>query len=180
MDVTVITPTISGREKLLDECKLSVSNQLERVANHFWLLDQDRKGPAFIRNKLAKQADTEWIAFLDDDDLLMPNHFALHQPFQDEADVIFSWGEVVHTDGGRALFDSSFNKERILAGHNSIPVTASVRRSLFDKVGGFSLTERFEDWALWRDLIKINARFQCIETVTWEYRIFSEGRNSKE
>jgi glycosyltransferase involved in cell wall biosynthesis len=180
MDVTVITPTIVGREGLLLECIESVKGQIEPVADHRWLLDVERRGPAYTRNRIAMDINTEWIAFLDDDDLLLPEHFNLHKEFVDTADVIFSWGEVVHGDGGRALFDSSYNEERILAGHNSIPVTATVRRSLFNRVGGFDLNERFEDWALWKALILVGARFQCIQTVTWHYRIVTEGRNAKE
>lgn len=180
IDLTVITPTVAGREALLEECKESVKNQTVPVADHRWLLDVNRHGPALTRNVLVRDVETEWIAFLDDDDILLPNHFEVHQPFLDDYDVIFSWGMVVHRDGGQALFDSSYNPERILQGHNSIPVTATVRRSLFNYVTGFRLEERFEDWALWRDLIYAGARFKCIEEVTWHYRISPEARNSKE
>lgn len=180
MDVTVITPTIPGREDLLEECIESVKNQLLPATAHLWAVDYDKRGPAFMRNQLVSQATTEWVTFLDDDDLMLPEHLLLHSAFVDEADVVTSWSYIVHRDGGQALFDTGHNPERILSGHNTMPVTASVRRESFLSVGGFKEHERFEDWALWRDLTLAGARFQNIERVTWHYRIQPLGRNHKE
>lgn len=179
MDVTVITPTISERHLLLQQCIDSVRNQIEPVKDHLWMIDSEAYGPSYVRNELVKEARTQWVAFLDDDDLLYPNHFLLHAPYQNNADVIFSWGDQLFEDGRRVLLPSRYDPDTILSGNNTIPVTATVRKSVFEAVGGFSLSERLEDWALWRDLIGIGARFQCIQQVTWDYRIFPNGRNSQ-
>jgi len=81
VDVTVITPTVPGREKLLEECIESVRKQTLQPVAHLVLMDKDKEGPAVIRNRLLKQVETEWVAFLDDDDLLMPNHFDVHNTY---------------------------------------------------------------------------------------------------
>lgn len=180
MDVTVITPTIAGREGLLQECIQSVKDcSGDHVRDHVWRLDLNFGGPALTRNRLIRTVNSEWTAFLDDDDVLLPNHFDLHSQHTD-ADVIFSWGMVIHPDGGEALFDSSYNKESILAGHNTIPVTASVRTEHLFQVGGFDVNERFEDWALWKALILNGSKFKCIEEVTWHYRVQAGNRNKEE
>lgn len=180
MDITVITPSLIDRAEKLAECRQSVLAQTYPVYDHLVMTDKDLKGPAWTRNQLALMVETEWIAFLDDDDLLLPNHFELHKEYQHTADVIFSWGEAIHPDGGRSLFDSHYNEESILSGHNTIPVTATVRTSKFREVNGFPENERFEDWGLWKRLILAKARFQGIEEITWHYRIFPENRNGAE
>lgn len=177
MDVTVITPTILGRESLLQECKDSVINQIEPVKSHLYLLDKDLRGPGFIRNELAKQADTEWIAFLDDDDILLPEHFAIHKCFEDEADVIFSWSYVILKDGTKSEFKSSFDPKKILSGYNTIPMVVTIRKEIFDKVGGFDIEAKLEDLKLWQTLIAAQTRFYCINRITWHYRLTPNSRN---
>ena len=182
MEITVVTPSIPDRVHMLEECLESVKNQQYPAKEHLYIVDSGYRGPAWSRNRIVDKVTTDWISFLDDDDLALPDHLATHSQYGDDFDVIFSWGEVVHPDGARVLFDSSYNPERILQGHNSIPVTASVRTSAFRDVGGFSETERFEDWHLWKKLILAGARFMCIEQVTWEYRVGHgiKNRNEKE
>ena len=151
------------------------------MIDHRMGVDESGVGPAKMRNLLARGVKTTWLSFLDDDDLMLPNHLAEHSEYFDTADVIFSWGMVIHPDGSEALFDSSYNEESILKGHNTIPVTATVRRSYFERVGGFPENERFEDWALWKRLILAGAKFQCIPKVTWHYRVgLGQNRNEKE
>ena len=181
MDITVITPSIPGRVHMLAECIESIKAQEYQPVKHLYQIDSDYRGPAWTRNRLVDKTDSGWISFLDDDDLALPMHLLTHSECE-TSDVIFSWGEAVHPDGGRKLFDSSYNPERILSGHNTIPVTATVRTELFREVGGFSETERFEDWHLWKKLIQYGARFTCIEQVTWEYRVNHgiDSRNEKE
>ena len=180
-EVSVITPSIPGREWVLDRNKSTVKYQTYKNVTHLYDVDVDRRGPAWMRNRLVERSDTEWISFLDDDDTMHINHLELHMPFTEEYDVIFSWGQIVHKGGGAAVFDSSYNPHKILRGHNTIPVTATVNRSFFDRVGGFSETERFEDWFLWKSLILKGARFKCIEQVTWDYNMgLPDQRNSKE
>jgi len=205
IDVTVITPTISGREELLEECMASVDAQTMKPAKHLIGLDKNLEGPAVIRNRLAKEVDTEWIAFLDDDDLLMPNHFEIHNTYmRDEGwdfghgnlelklvedvvadqgfmyDVISSWCMLVDDAGDSRLFDTAPHIDRIMENHNSLPVTATVRTSTFRSVGGFSARARFEDMALWQSLIAANAEFKAVYIPTWYYRVHPNSRNSKE
>lgn len=180
LDVTVITPSLSWRGTKLARCIQSVANQETPVAHHLIQVDLQEKGPVSVRNNLARNVTTEWIAFLDDDDTLLPHHFSRHQALMvDGVDVIFSWCDIVHENGGRATMKSFFDRDKTIKGPNTLPITVTMRKLLLDKVGGFP-NKRFEDWELWKLLAKERAVFRGIEEVTWEYRLSSDGRNQKE
>lgn len=166
---------------MLQECIESVLNQTYPVKEHLYEVDVHGEGPARIRNRLTDKATTDWIAFLDDDDLLRPEHFAIHSQYEDDFDVIFSWGEIIDASGWREVFTSGYQPETILGGRNTIPITATVRTGVFRAVGGFNENERFEDWYLWKTLIQHGARFMCIEATTWDYRTgHGTNRNDNE
>lgn len=76
--VAVCIPTIPGREALLRRALASVHAQREgwgatRILVH---RDEDRQGAAASRNILLAKADTDVVAWLDDDDWLEPVHIA--------------------------------------------------------------------------------------------------------
>lgn len=208
VDVTVITPTISGREHLLEECIESVKKQTIVPMEHRVKLDEHRVGPARIRNELAAGVRTEWITFLDDDDILLSNHFEIHNLYmkgsapapkrtcvsdlkqgtvesvvpgaEERWDVISTWCMMVHEPGNEVLFEGTPQPKRIMSGHNTLPITATVRTEMFNEVGGFNENVRFEDLVLWQDLYRAGARFKSFYIPTWHYRITPGGRNEAE
>lgn len=165
-NVTVITPTIRGREEFLSECMRSVLKQKGGVPGHLIKLDWNNEGPASVRNELVSMADTEWILFLDDDDFLNEDYLEKIRSSSPYADVVYSW---CNEEGFNAGLDREFNAEA-LRGANYIPVTACVRKSLFDQVGGFPITGAYEDWGLWIKLLDAGARFKCVQEKLWTYR----------
>ena len=176
MDVTVITPTIKGRELALVDALHSVRQQTV-AAEHVVILDDKRKGPAWARNKGIREATTEWVAFLDDDDVLLPNHLETLLKHSKHADIVYS----LPTAEGRDDWHPQHfcNMDRI-EHTNWIPVTVLARRKVLLDVGGFpGNTEPpdFEDWALWRKLHKAGYRFKCVHQFTWIYR-FKQGSRS--
>lgn len=182
MSTTVITPTIQERSHtLLPECIESVAMQNIKPDNHIIVVDSNKRGPSSARNKGIKAADTDWVSFLDDDDVMYENHIEEHSKYFDESiDVIYSWGMISFPEGSTKEFKGRFDRARIIEGHNTMPVTTSIRRELLLDVGGFDTNARFEDLDLWQRLIKVDAKFFVIREFTWEYRIQSESRNSKE
>lgn len=174
MEVTVITPAIPERANLLAEAIASVARQTLAPAAHLVGVDFARIGPAAIRNRLASGATTEWLAFLDDDDLLDPHHLqTLAAGAREGADVAYTWCRVEGGDGWNP--NSHFDGAR-LEGENFIPVTAAIRTSLFHQVGGFPDGPVYEDWELWRVAYRAGARFVCIPEVTWSYRLLNGNR----
>jgi hypothetical protein len=121
------------------------------------------------------------VAFLDDDDEMLPHHLEhlLAVQATTGADVVYPWHRIIGPDGVTPLpdllgaqgveFDSVALDER-----NFIPVTLLVRRSLLEEVDGFPipLSERWphkdcEDWGCWRSLRDAGARFVHTPEVTW-------------
>jgi glycosyltransferase involved in cell wall biosynthesis len=174
MKIAVITPTISSRSKLLSECKQSVRNQTTNIyIFHSYGEDTDRVGCGQMRNKLISQLDSsyDWIAFLDDDDVMLSNHLELLSQYCDTADIIYSDCETV--GWFKSWETSAFNKDRLFQ-RNYIPVTVLMRRSTFESMNGFAHIFA-EDWDLWKRCSIAGARFAFVPQVTWQYRRFGES-----
>lgn len=163
--VTFIVPTIAERSALLDECLASIDAQTTPAAGALVGLDRQRLGPASIRNALVAQADTEYVAFLDDDDVIYPTYLERLSPHLADADVVYSWCD---TNFGANLA-KPFDADR-LRQYNFVPVTTIVRTELFRQVGGFPTDVAHEDHALWLRLLDIGARFCCVPERLWCYR----------
>jgi GT2 family glycosyltransferase len=169
VNIAVITPTLPGREDLLEECKASVAALGLR---HLIALDTGRHGPALIRNALAAQTDARWLLFLDDDDLLLPNYLDVVRPHLATADVVYTNWELSGADEPRPHpFD-----EASLRRFNFIPVTACVRARAFRAVGGFPTDAVLEDHGLWLALLDHGYRFTHVPTIAWHYRRHAGSR----
>lgn len=170
--ITVVTPTVPGREGLLKECRASVA-ALE--LNHIVMTDANGEGPAALRNRMLKQVVTEWTVFLDDDDLLFPNYVDTVTPHLLGADVVYTaWqlsGAVDPVPYPR--FDPD-----LLRDHNIIPVTACVRTEAVRAVGGFG-TEALEDHGLWLRMLDAGCTFRYSPVIAWHYRRHAGSRSGK-
>jgi glycosyltransferase involved in cell wall biosynthesis len=175
--ITVITPALPTRMHLLGECLRSVAAQEYQPYEHLVALDYAREGPCVIRNRLAAAARGEWLAFLDDDDLLLSNHLReLLEHSAAEADVVYSFCRVegrIEMPGW--IPNSTFDADRLRA-DNFIPVTCAVRKSSFERADGFRKEDGQEDWGLWLRLLNSGARFKCVPIVTWIYRFHGGNR----
>lgn len=174
----VITPTIEGREALLVECVESVRAQTVACAHHVYL-DAERLGPAIIRNTIMHRLGCEFVAFLDDDDLLDPDHIEtlLDAAIAHDADVAFSWYRsegAPETERVPAWDDYAYGV--MLGGRNLVPVTVVAKRQAVLDAGGFWPEDRYEDHALWLRMLARGARFVVVPRETWTYRMTGENR----
>lgn len=170
--ITVVTPTVPGRETLLKECRASVD---ALGLPHLLMLDNFGEGPTAIRNRLIGSVETEWTLFLDDDDLLFPNYLDAVQPLLPNADVVYTAWQLSGAIDPVPLptFDPDLLRQR-----NFIPVTACVRTSALRHVGGFPNAE-LEDHALWLDLLDAGFRFRYTPVIAWHYRRFPGSRTEE-
>jgi len=174
VSVTVITPTIPERAEQLAEAIESVQAQSRPPEAHLIEVDDLRQGTAAMRNRMVEEADTEWVAPLDDDDLLLPIHLQvlLDGASSSGADVIYSdWNGHV-PKGCPRDFDSA-----ALRAKNFIPATALIRREAIEAVGGYPEVHG-EDWALWLLMDRAGARFYRVPVVTWTYRRGTGGKQA--
>ena len=168
--IAVITPTLSDRSSLLYECQRSVEKQTwQGEILHAISEDISKIGPSAMRNSIVESLDPsfKWIAFVDDDDKIDPDHLAVLVANSEGADIIY-------TDSREEGFTKTwqpheFNHKEVERA-NYIPVTALMRRSLFEKIGGFSTVFPGEDQDLFLRADLSGARFRYVPQVTWTYR----------
>lgn len=149
--VTVCIPSIPPRKTLLEQRALpSVWAQTRQPDAVSVSVDFAGVGAAQNRNDSWRDARTEWLAFLDDDDELYPQHLEvlLRTAAETGADLVYPWFDVI---GGRdplavpvdgvlvSPFGVPFGPEQqlFLRHANFIPVTVLVRTDLVREVGGY-------------------------------------------
>lgn len=177
--VTVITPSVPGRTRELADCMQSVAAQTTPVV-HLIRADVDRVGPAVIRTELLDDAETELVAFCDDDDLLDPDHVeTLAAALKDSGfELAWSWHRTAGIGAPRTPRPRSMGEARriLAAGRNVIPVTVVARRSAILEAGAFQPMDRFEDYALWLRMLDAGHRFAYVKRETWTYRFLGDNR----
>jgi glycosyltransferase involved in cell wall biosynthesis len=167
--VAVLTPTLASRAHLLAECRASVLAQTVPV-EHLVMEDVGREGPQVVRNRLSMLSESEWLLPLDDDDLLDPDCVETLLAYADDADVVYPFCRVEGRDDFYVV--NKLWSERSLMLGNFIPVTALIRRDLFDLLGGYRRVQ-LEDWDFWKRAALHGARFVCCPEVLWTYRFLA-------
>src|SRR5262245_19647776 len=187
-DVTVIiphTPT-EARFIMLQRATSSVVTQTVQPADLIIETDDNAEGGSATRNRAIERVKTKWIAFLDDDDELLPIHLAtlLNYARNDEYDVLYPGCRVYNKDGyeiprhmewGRYL--QPFDPD-LLRLTSYIPVTSLVRTELAKKVK-FEAPDGsvYDDWGFYLQLLDIGARFVHVPVITWKW--YHHGGNSQ-
>jgi len=145
----------------------------------------ERFGRSGAANRGARDAESELVAFLDDDDRFYPDHLErlvrAHRAgpeavvYSDAATVVYrregeSWREAQRT----LQYSLDFDPDYLLLA-NYIPLhTLLFPAALLARVGGFDEgLEYSEDWDL---LIRLSAEgsFRHVRAVTCEYRVFED------
>lgn len=169
MKVSVLTPTIEGREEMLEECRMSVVAQTlpEREYEHLVFLDAARHGCSFSMNQLAGEAKGEYLLPLADDDLLLPPALEVLLAHADRGDIIYAqpavWG---------------WQSPHFFEEPPRIPSFALVPRELWLGLGGYDETaKREEDRKLWTKAMMQGVTFYRVDYPCWVYR-FHGGNKS--
>jgi glycosyltransferase involved in cell wall biosynthesis len=171
--ITVVIPTIPPRAEQVGRAIESVWAQTLQPKAVEIVLDSERRGPAATRNRALERVDTEWVAFLDDDDELYPNHLRLLARCArlTDSDVVYpgydSDDDQVNCFG--LPFDATLLERR-----NFIPVTVLARTEMVLAAGGFKphpdeSGDPCEDWGLWLSMLDIGAKFTHLPVRTWRW-----------
>lgn len=172
--ISVLTASLPTRMAMLAECMASVGAQTLAPVEHLIAIDHARRGPAAVRTSLLQAAVGEFVAIVDDDDVLLPNHLELLAAT--DADIAYSYCTV---EGREWVPNRLFDADALRRG-NYIPITTLIRRQVLMDLGGFRAgVNGWEDWDLWLRALDAGATFACVPEVTWRYRFHGGNRTTK-
>lgn len=138
----------------------ALCDQAAQMGPNIRVVHQPNRGLSAARNEGAKMAAQEdwgeYLVFLDADDWVEPTFVAkLHQRIVNEgsagADVSHAYCQERLVEKGTGIWKVPEWDPMLLRVTNLHPVTALVKRSCFQAVGGFDESFRcgYEDWNLW-------------------------------
>lgn len=193
LTVAVVIPTIPGREPLLERALASVEAQIRPPDQLVVEIDAAWTGAAHARNRALDRVETDVIAWLDDDDELLPTHVERLVRVLDRFPVIDLVYPIPRMIGGRDPTATSVDgrwvrpwgvafgpeQERHLRDLGSfIPITHVVRADTVRRAGGFPIPgtpewprPNVEDWGYLVKLLNAGARFHHLPVVTWLWHV---------
>lgn len=173
--ITVVVPTIPPRAGLLARTLASIDAQTLPPAAVVVEVDHAADGAAATRNRALVKVDTEWVAFVDDDDELYPEHLRSLARFArlSGADVVYPGYDADSDPVG--MFGVPFDP-LLLRRANFVPVTVLARTDSVRAAGGFQSHpdangDPCEDWGLWLAMLDRGAKFAHLPRRTWRWHV---------
>lgn len=184
LDITVCIPAHPARvvNGMLDRAVASVKNQLHPAADVSIAIDETGQGAAVTRQRALDAVTTEWVAFLDSDDLFYPEHLRVLAAGAKiyRADYLFSY-YMVHDAAGRPCpgndplghFGKPFNPRH----PHQTTITTLVRTELAKSIGFRDVTPGAlidgqhygEDFQFTVECAQAGARIIHIPRRTWAW-----------
>lgn len=172
--VTLVIPTIPPRTQYLLRALTSAVLQTRPFSDVHIATDLNREGAGATRSRGLATVHTEWTAFLDDDDELLPNHLDVLTSFAAEsgADLVYPWFDVIGGTDPFPMFEGmEFNPEI----PNMFPITVLARTELLHEIGGFHHipspthphVQEGEDWVMWLDILRVGGVIKHVPVRTW-------------
>lgn len=175
--IAAVVVSLPERHSLLREALDSVASQTRSPDDIVIGVDPYRWGEVGNMNRLIRATDCDWLAFLHDDDLWLPEHLAVAEKHMDTADVIVSRFELV----GRPqhTIEPQHDNFEDLRFTNWFPPSAVVvRASVFGEWCQPTGRFRWVDWCNWNRLLDAGARFVHTNETTMRYRFGAWGNGS--
>jgi len=135
--ITVAIPSIAPRTTLLARALASVATQNNPAVAVSIAFDTAREGAPATRDRALAGVTTTWVAFLDDDDEMNPEHLQALMMHAETtgADLVYPWYDVV---GGMDPFPQWEHDAWCDSAPHQVPVTFLARTDAIRAVGGFS------------------------------------------
>lgn len=162
-DITVITATIPGREKFMEECRAAVEAQTLQPFEHLVYMDEEQKGIQHSMNELWPRVTTDWMQWVADDDILLPQHLEKVRALAGPADIVHAYCSV----WGRPGFLPNYRAEH---SNYNMTATALMRTEMVRALDGWHPTAYPEDLVFWLKARDHGYKFDVVEEVTWIYR----------
>ena len=155
--------------------------------DRFRVFSFENSGPAAARNKGITRASGEFVAFIDSDDLWVPEKLELQAAALIEnpsAGLVYSWVDYINESdrvlnfGSRTRVEGDAYKQLLTGNFLDCGSNPLVRREVFDRVGMFDETViGAEDWDMWLRIAH-EYPFAHVPAVHVFYRIRTETVSS--
>lgn len=169
-NISVVIPSLPSRLDMLGRTMGSAYSQTLQPREVCVATDTQRRGAAHTRQRALEMANSDWIAFLDDDDEFLEDHlWTLWDTAQAErADYTFSW--FVRARGGDPL--GHFGKIFDPTAPHHTTMTVLCRRELALEAGFLPHDDMHHDWSGedWRftlRCIELGAHIVHVPKETW-------------
>jgi glycosyltransferase involved in cell wall biosynthesis len=182
-DISVCIATIPPRAKMLRQALSSVVIQTLQPGAIIVEYDHEHTGAAATKNRALDKVRTPWTAWLDDDDMFLPNHLEELAAGAEwsKADVIYSWPEMQgNADPTPQWFGRPFDGDA-LRKNSYVHTTTLFRTMMARSVGGFEATVHEEsgmvldDWGRWVKMLDAGAEFHHVPKRTWVWRVENQN-----
>lgn len=181
-DITVCIPTIPPRHVMLAQAVQSVALQTLPAAAISIAVDSNHDGAWLTRQRAVNAVQTDWLAFLDDDDLFKPQHLERLRTFADEvdADYVFSYWDTTITPDILGHFGRTFDPANPT--HTTMTVMVKTRvarlvrftpREPEHEAGG-------EDWRFTLGCVAAGAKIVHLPEQTWIWRHWGGNTSGRE
>lgn len=167
-----------------DEVELVVASyaKLDSRVKYFKL--KENSGPAVARNNSIANAKGRFLAFLDSDDLWVPEKLKTQLDFMhaEKCDFTYTYYQRIKEDGVRYNYinecPDSLNYNQLLKNTAISTLTVVVDRMKYKEV----LMKKgwgYDDYVLWLDLLKQGGKAVCIPKPLAFYRVVESSVSSK-
>lgn len=185
---SVLAQTYTNWELLfVDDCSTDSSLEIVRSYNDSRikiLQNEKNSGAAVSRNYALREAKGKWIAFLDSDDLWIPEKLEKQLAYMQNNDISFSYTDYEVIDEDNKII-STFKpkldvcKYKDILKHNCIGCLTVIYNT--DKLGKvFMPTDAIkrEDLACWLAILKSGEEGHCLHESLAQYKVHSNSVSS--
>jgi glycosyltransferase involved in cell wall biosynthesis len=187
--ITVAIATIPPRVGLLQRAVASVLSQTHPAAGLAVAIDYAKQGAAATRQRALDMVNTQWVAFLDDDDEFLPPHLdtlwnAAHAY---QADYVYSWFDTVPL-GCDPFPIGHYLQPWSNAEPRQTTITTMVRTELarqvgfarFEETGELVEGQRWgEDWSFTLGCLDAGAKIHHVVAKTWLWHHDSQNTSGR-
>ena len=181
---SVLQQTLPPTEVLVidDGSTDETANVAERFASPVKVIRRPNSRAAAARNFGVETATSEWIAFVDADDIWEPSKLERQMAELEkhpEADICYTGRILLMQKNGMwqlgpvaGVAPASNVREALFRGTTFLPSSVVIRRSAFLAVGGYDTSFKYaEDWELWMRLLHSGMKFTSCPEALVQYRI---------
>lgn len=173
--VTVVIPTIPPRRMMLERAVDSVRRQTLQPARTIIRVDHRKRGAGPTRTNGLRAVQTEWVAFLDDDDWFYPQHLQrlMETAHATGADLVYPWFDVI---SGTDPFPQFEGKPWDPENPHLFPICFLVRTEIAQQAefppaptGETSPHWGGDDWPFLCKIFELGAKVVHLNERTWAY-----------